>query len=99
MLIVSTIKEFTDYNKENWLYYIDYDENGQRIMIANNQLKEGFHSIEFYDKDVTNIIIESNILVIVLYNKILIDLGGDTNTMTIGTITTDFNNPLIKKEQ
>jgi hypothetical protein len=96
MLIVSKIKEFTDYNVDNWQYQIDYDENGQRIMVANRELHEGFKSADFYEQDVTNIEIESNCLLIVLFNKVIIELGGDTNIMQV--ISTDLTNPLIKKE-
>ena len=96
MIITGVIAEFCEHNQDNWQWQHDYDENGERIMIANKQLHEGFCSIEFYKSDVTNIIIESNILVIVFYNKVIIDLGGDTNIMQV--ISTDLTNPLIKKE-
>ena len=93
MIIISKVIEFCDYNKDNWKFYRDYAEEKEFITIYSSKL-EGHKSVTLFIEDITNIVIESNCLVICVSNKIIICIGGDTESLSIDT--TDIYNPLIR---
>jgi hypothetical protein len=91
--LVKTVKEFCDYNSNNWTYHHDYKiVNGEEFVsiTSKNLLK----SVTLHKNIIHDIIIESNQLCIALKSKIMVWLGGDTNTLVIDS--TDTNNPMFK---
>ena len=89
-----TVKEFCDYNKDNWRYHHDYTTLGDMEITINNGDMNNFKQVTLTEDKIHDIHIESNQLCIALKSKIMIWLGGDTGTFEIDS--TDYFNPMFK---